>query len=59
MPSKFNIQINACAPFDAGHPTHYLLIDVQASNRGNTVTSKIGGYRSRLKLSDFDHGRNS
>ena len=36
-PSKFNIQIDACAPFDVGHATHNLLIDAQASNRGNTV----------------------
>ena len=37
MPSKFNVQIDTSAPFDSRHPTHNLLIDAQASNRGNTV----------------------
>ena len=36
-PAEFNVQINVSAPFDAGHPTHNLLIDAQASNRGNRV----------------------
>ena len=35
MSSKFNVQIDACAPFDAGHAMHNQLIDTQASNRGN------------------------
>ena len=35
-PLKFNFQIDASAPFDARHATHNLLIDAQASNRGNT-----------------------
>ena len=37
MPLKFNVQIDASAPFDAGHATHNLLVDAQASNQGNTV----------------------
>ena len=37
MPAEFNVQIDASAPFDTGHETHNLLIDAQASNRGNTV----------------------
>ena len=36
-PSQFNVQIDACAPFDAGHATHNLLIDAQVSNRGNRL----------------------
>ena len=36
-PSKFNVQIDASAPFDRGHATHNLLIDAQASNGGYTV----------------------
>ena len=35
-PAEFNV---ASAPFDAGHETHTLLIDAQASNRGNTVVN--------------------
>ena len=34
---KSNIQIDACAPFDAGQTTHNLLIGAQVSNRGNAV----------------------
>ena len=37
MPSKFNVQIDTCTPFDTGHATHDLLINTQASNRGNMV----------------------
>ena len=31
-PAEFNVQIDASAPFDAGHATHNMLIDSQASN---------------------------
>ena len=37
--AEFNVRIDASAPFDAGHAAHNLLIDGQASNRGNTVFS--------------------
>ena len=37
MPTEFNVQIDASAHFDARHATHNLLIDAQASNRGNMV----------------------
>ena len=37
MPPKLNVQIDASAPFDAGHATHSLVIDAQASNRGYMV----------------------
>ena len=40
MPAEFNVQIEASAPFDAGHATHNLF-DAQASNRGNTVWFQI------------------
>ena len=39
-PTEVNVQINTSAPFDAWHATHNLLIDVQVSNRGNTVLTK-------------------
>ena len=37
MPLKFNIQIDASAPLDAGHSTHNLLIEAQAFSQGNMV----------------------
>ena len=33
---KVNVQIGACAPFDARHATYDLLINAEASKRGNT-----------------------
>ena len=41
-PLKFNVQIDASAPSDAGHATHNVLIDAQASNRGNTACKLLG-----------------
>ena len=41
MPAEINVQIDASAAFDAGHATHNLLIDAQASNRGNTVNTHM------------------